>query len=138
MIKAIQNPLARMPLRIMLHDHTPSLDQWLHLLQKRLQTLTYYISVARYDLKNPKTAPETSNHHQCKSICTEPQYHLNWSQAKILKISNSRFSSLYSQKNMSIIRYNYAPLYPNTGTGIFRIGHPISQVALLVSWTILS
>ena len=68
---------------------------------------------------------------------TEPQYHLNWSQAKILKISNSRFSSLYSQKNMSIIRYNYDPLYPNTGTGIFRIGHPISQVALIVSWTIL-
>ena len=29
---------------------------------------------------------------------TEPQYHLNWSQAKILKISNSRFSSLCSQK----------------------------------------
>ena len=28
----------------------------------------------------------------------EPQYHLNWSQAKIPKISNSQFSSLYSQK----------------------------------------
>ena len=68
MIRAIQNSLARMPLRIMLHDPTPSLDQWLHLLQKRLQTLAYYISVARYDLKNPKTAPETSNHYQCKSI----------------------------------------------------------------------
>ena len=31
----------------------------------------------------------------------------------------------------------YAPLYPTTGSGIFRIGHPTSQMALIVSWTIL-
>ena len=67
-IKAIQNPIGCMDLVIMPYEPTYSTVQWSKLLQNRLQTLPFNIAITKYDQKNPKSAPENTNHYLCKSL----------------------------------------------------------------------
>ena len=51
MIEAIQNPLARIPLKIMPHDSASSIEKFIQSPPKTAPTLTSYISVTKNALK---------------------------------------------------------------------------------------
>ena len=109
MIEAIQNPLARIPLKIMPHDSASSIEKMIQSPPKTAPTKTSYISVTKNALKNPKTAPETSNHYLCKSICrTTISFKLKPGQnSKDFQLTIFEF--VQPKKNMSLSVYNRVP-----------------------------
>ena len=85
------------------HDSASSIEKMIQSPPKTAPTITSYISVTKNALKNPKTAPETSNHYLCKSICrTTISFKLKPGQnSKDFQLTIFEF--VQPKKNMSIV-----------------------------------